>query len=48
MSNAITNTEKEKGLAPKLRFKEFDGEWKTQKLGDVINNKSSKYNPEKI
>ncbi len=26
MSNAITNTEKKKALAPKLRFKEFNEE----------------------
>jgi type I restriction enzyme, S subunit len=32
---------------PKLRFPEFSGEWERKKLGDVVSNKSRKYNPEK-
>lgn len=32
---------------PKLRFPEFNGEWEEKKLGDICDNKSSKYNPEK-
>lgn len=32
---------------PKLRFKEFSGEWEEKKLGDVVTNKSQKYNSEK-
>jgi type I restriction enzyme S subunit len=34
-------------LVPKLRFKGFDDFWANEKIGDIINNKSSKYNPEK-
>lgn len=32
-------------LQPKLRFPEFDGNWKKKKLGEVSTNKSAKYNP---
>lgn len=32
---------------PKLRFKEFSGEWEEKQLGDVVTNKSQKYNSEK-
>lgn len=32
---------------PKLRFKGLDDEWKSKKLGEIINVKSSKYNPQK-
>lgn len=31
----MSNIEKKKVLAPKLRFKDFDGEWKQYKLGDI-------------
>lgn len=47
MSAAITHSEKKKVLAPKLRFKGFDVGWRGEKIGDMINNKSPKYNPEK-
>ncbi|UXE67356.1 MAG: restriction endonuclease subunit S [Chryseotalea sp. WA131a] len=30
---------------PKLRFKEFKGDWINKKLGEVVSNKSGKYNP---
>lgn len=30
---------------PKLRFDGFDGEWLEKRLGEVITNKSKKYNP---
>lgn len=32
---------------PTLRFPEFTGEWEKKKLGEVVTNKSGKYNPEK-
>lgn len=32
---------------PKLRFKEFSGEWEEKLFGDIVTNKSKKYNPEK-
>jgi type I restriction enzyme S subunit len=32
---------------PKLRFPEFKGEWERKKLGEVVSNKSGKYNPDK-
>ncbi len=32
---------------PKLRFKEFSGEWIEEQLGDIVTNKSQKYNSEK-
>ena len=32
---------------PQLRFTEFEGEWERKKLGEVVTNKSGKYNPEK-
>ena len=32
---------------PKLRFKEFKGEWINKKFGEVVSNKSGKYNPAK-
>jgi type I restriction enzyme, S subunit len=32
---------------PQLRFPEFQGEWEKKKLGEVVSNKSGKYNPEK-
>jgi type I restriction enzyme S subunit len=44
---AIQSLNKKKILAPKLRFKGFDEGWQNNKLGDIINNKSPKYNPEK-
>jgi type I restriction enzyme, S subunit len=47
MSTTTTPTEKKKALAPKLRFKGFDTTWENKKLGEIINNKSAKYNPEK-
>jgi len=34
-------------MAPKLRFKGYNDPWQSNKIGDVINNKSGKYNPEK-
>jgi type I restriction enzyme S subunit len=37
--------EKQKNI-PKLRFSGFDGEWERKKLGEVVSNKSNKYNPE--
>ncbi len=37
MSATIKLTEKKKALAPKLRFKEFEKEWDTQKLLSFIN-----------
>ena len=30
---------------PKLRFPGFEGEWEEKKLGDVVSNKSGKFNP---
>jgi type I restriction enzyme, S subunit len=47
MSTTTTHNEKKKALAPKLRFKGFDTTWENKKLGEIINNKSAKYNPEK-
>ncbi len=32
---------------PKLRFKEFSEEWEAKLFGDIVTNKSKKYNPEK-
>ncbi len=32
---------------PKLRFPGFDGEWELKKLGEIITNKSGKFNPVK-
>ena len=32
---------------PKLRFKEFSGEWEEKLFCDIVTNKSKKYNPEK-
>ncbi len=32
---------------PKLRFSEFGGEWEEKPFGNIITNKSKKYNPEK-
>ena len=32
---------------PALRFPEFSGDWERKTLGEVINNKSGKYNPER-
>jgi type I restriction enzyme S subunit len=47
MSTTTTHIEKKKVLAPKLRFKGFDTTWENKKLGEIINNKSAKYNPDK-
>ena len=43
----MADIEKEKMLAPKLRFKGFNYSWESKKIGEAINNKSAKYNPEK-
>lgn len=32
---------------PKLRFKEFSGEWEDKLFGEIATNKSKKYNPQK-
>ncbi|HKO78235.1 MAG TPA: restriction endonuclease subunit S [Flavobacterium sp.] len=40
MSTATLNSEKRKVSVPKLRFQEFEGEWKQIKLGDYIKIKS--------
>ena len=32
---------------PKLRFSEFGGEWEDKLFGNIVTNKSKKYNPEK-
>lgn len=45
METAVLN--KKKVLAPKLRFKGMEGTWRSEKIGNIISNKSSKYNPEK-
>lgn len=39
--------EKNKNNTPVLRFPEFEGEWERKRLGEVVTNKSGKYNPEK-
>ena len=33
------------GNVPNLRFPGFEGEWETKKLGEIVTNKSEKYNP---
>ncbi|APG64104.1 hypothetical protein LPB136_01405 [Tenacibaculum todarodis] len=38
MTNTTTHT---KPLKPKLRFKEFEGEWEEKKFGDLVNSISS-------
>lgn len=49
MTNTTTHT---KPLLPKLRFKEFEGEWEQKKLGDLVTIKSgispSRYNFDEI
>ncbi len=35
MSNAKTHTAQKKALVPELRFKEYEGEWKDSKLGEL-------------
>ncbi len=42
MSISLTNTEKKKSLAPKLRFREFSDEWERKKIGDIAELTSSK------
>ena len=32
---------------PKLRFKEFDGEWENNEFGELARRSKSKYNPAK-
>ncbi len=34
-------------LQPKLRFPEFEGDWEEKKLGDIVDEKSKKFNPVK-
>ena len=43
-SHSVLDTESTKNV-PKLRFKEFDGEWVEKKLGDVANFHNSKRIP---
>ena len=32
---------------PKLRFREFSGEWEDKIFGEIATNKSKKHNPQK-
>ena len=45
MSTEILNIEEKKVLAPKLRFREFEKEWESKKFGEIVTNKSGKFNP---
>ena len=47
MSATKTHIDKKKSLVPILRFKEVNDAWHSHKIGEIINNKSQKYNPEK-
>ena len=40
MSTATTHIKTEKQLVPTLRFKEFDGNWSKEKLGNKVEIKS--------
>ncbi|WP_272023025.1 restriction endonuclease subunit S [Olleya namhaensis] len=40
-------TKQSASLKPKLRFKEFEGEWENEEFGTLVNRSKSKYNPAK-
>lgn len=45
MSTAILQIEKKKTLVPKLRFQEFEGEWKNHKLDEIVSKVGSGNTP---